>query len=138
MNRISFTLFDNELWMQELAADLSAALYAKSLGLATGKYKFVMNRQKACLTHPSGEVRKAIVEYGHNKKAKNGSVIQRVVNMMPGFVYPRLRQLYADWEEVKNEMEHPTPPPPKWDWRNASDTNLIKQYMLKHNKEKES
>lgn len=40
-----FVLFRCERWMQELAADLTAGLYAESHLLATGKYKYALSRQ---------------------------------------------------------------------------------------------
>ena len=63
--KVRFMLFENELWVHELAADLLVGAYSILNGdMATGKYKYVVSAQKATITHPDGKFRKEIVEYG--------------------------------------------------------------------------
>lgn len=144
-----FLLFENELWIQELAADLLVGGFSVLNGdVATGKYKYVVSTQKASLTHPDGKLREEIVVYGREYveqllRQKRYSGIEDILSGFPAFVYSHYQELEESWnnisledalEEQKKPVEH-TP----IDYESLPDTNLLKQYWLKHknNKTKE-
>lgn len=141
-----FLLFENELWIQELAADLLVGGFSVLNGdVATGKYKYVVSTQKSSLTHPDGQLREEIVDYGRKyteqllrQKRYNG--IEDILTGLPAFVYTHYSELQESWdnisledalEEHKKPEEH-TPP----DYESLPDTNLLKQYWLKHKNDK--
>lgn len=141
-----FLLFENELWIQELAADLLVGGFSVLNGdVATGKYKYVVSTQKSSLTHPDGQLREEIVVYGRKyteqllrQKRYNG--IEDILTGLPAFVYTHYSELQESWdnicledalEEHKKPEEH-TPT----DYESLPDTNLLKQYWLKHKNDK--
>lgn len=141
-----FLLFENELWIQELAADLLVGGFSVLNGdVATGKYKYVVSTQKASLTHPDGKLREEIVVYGREYaeqllRQKRYSGIEDILSGLPAFVYSHYQELQESWdnisledalEEHKKPIEH-TP----IDYESLPDTNLLKQYWLKHKNEK--
>lgn len=142
---IRFMLFENELWIQELAADLMVGAFS-AIGddVATGKYKYVLRQLPASITHPDGKLRAAIVEYGrdyltklkHQGKYHN---IQDVLNGLPAFVYEHYHQLHESWKSIRLEEieEEDTKEDRPLDFDSLPDTNLLKQYYLKHKKEQE-
>ena len=94
-----FLLFENELWVQELAADMMVGAFS-AIGddVATGKYKYVLRQLPASLTHPDGKLRAAIVEYGREyltqlRKQGGRSDIQEVLKGLPAFVYAHYQEL---------------------------------------------
>ena len=86
-----FMLFCHERWIQELAADLTAGLYAEQHLLATGKFKYAISRQKYSITHPDGKLRKEIVEYGghylENHTVNGKKITALVLQIIPAFVF---------------------------------------------------
>lgn len=138
-----FMLFRSERWIQELAADLTAGLYAERHLLATGKFKFALSRQKYSITHPGGDLRKEIVECGwHYLESMNvngETMIGMVVKMMPAFVYTHYDMLEKDWRMMTDGLELP-PPPPLRPVRieDLPDNNLVKQAVMKIRKQKEN
>ena len=141
-----FLLFENELWIQELAADLLVGGFSVLNGdVATGKYKYVVSTQKPSLTHPDGILREEIVVYGRKyteqllrQKRYNG--IEDILTGLPAFVYTHYSELQESWgnisleealEEHKKPEEHTST-----DYESLPDTNLLKQYWLKHKKDK--
>lgn len=141
-----FLLFENELWIQELAADLLVGGFSVlNCDVATGKYKYVVSTQKATITHPDGKLREEIVVYGREyaeqllrQKRYNG--IEDILSGLPAFVYSHYQELQESWdnisledalEEHKKPIEH-TP----IDYESLPDTNLLKQYWLKHKNDK--
>ena len=137
-----FLLFENELWIQELAADLLVGVFSVLNGdVATGKYKYVVSKQNATLTHPDGKLRKEIVVYGRRYverllRQKNYSGIQSVLIGLPAFVYSHYQELQEAWDEISLEepMKEPEKPVERKpiDYESLPDTNLLKQYYLKH------
>lgn len=101
-----FGIFDNELWIHELTADLMAGAYSVLHGdVATGKYKYVLQQQKATLTHPDGKLRVQAVEYGWQiasqlMMAQRYRGIKSVMENLPVFVYAHYAALHKDWEQV--------------------------------------
>lgn len=141
-----FLLFENELWIQELAADLLVGGFSVLNGdVATGKYKYVVSTQKATMTHPDGKLREEIVVYGREYaeqllRQKRYSGIEDILSGLPAFVYSHYQELQESWdnisledalEEHKKPIEH-TP----IDYESLPDTNLLKQYWLKHKNDK--
>lgn len=141
-----FLLFENELWVQELAADmLVGAFSAIGDDVATGKYKYVLRQLPPSLTHPDGTLRAAIVEYGRDyitkleEQQNEISNIQVVLKGLPAFVYKHYKELKKSWDNVLLEDEqedYPAETPPI-DYESLPDTNLLKQYYMKYKKDKE-
>lgn len=142
---IRFMLFENELWIQELAADMMVGAFSIISGdVTTGKYKYVLRQLPASMTHPDGTLRAAIVEYGREyitqlRKQKKVSVIQEVLKGLPAFVYEHYRELQESWDNIQwgNEKEDILAETSPIDYESLPDTNLLKQYYLKHKEKKE-
>ena len=106
-----FLLFENELWIQELAADLLVGAFSVLNGdVATGKYKFVVSRQKATLTHPDGKLREEVVIYGRKYvenllQQKRYQGIKDILTGLPAFVYSHYKVLRESWNSIKMEDE---------------------------------
>lgn len=141
-----FLLFENELWIQELAADLLVGGFSVLNGdVATGKYKYVVSTQKSSLTHPDGQLREDIVVYGRKyteqllrQKRYNG--IEDILTGLPAFVYTHYSELQESWDNISLEdalEEHKKPEEhTPTDYESLPDTNLLKQYWLKHKNDK--
>ncbi len=141
-----FLMFENELWIQELAADLLVGGFSVICDdIATGKYKYVVSQQAATLTHPDGIIREEIVVYGRRyaeglKNEKRYHSIKDLLTGLPAFVYAHYRELQEAWDQVSLEEAVKEPEPPAeqnpTDWESLPDSNLLKQYWLKHKKDK--
>ena len=96
-----FLLFCSERWMHELAADLTAGLYAERHHLATGKFKYALSMQKYSITHPDGRIRENIVECGRHyleQQIEDGTkMMNMVLRIMPYFVFTYRSELKKDW-----------------------------------------
>ncbi len=140
-----FLLFENELWIQELAADMIVGAFSTiDRDVATGKYKYILKQLSASMTHPDGELRALVVEFGrdyitHLKEQDNFNDIKDILTGLPAFVYSHYQELQDSWDKVKlNEMEEDADMECKpMDYESLPDTNLLKQYYLKHVKNKE-
>ena len=141
-----FMLFENELWIQELAADMMVGAFS-AIGddVATGKYKYVLKQLPASITHPDGKLRAAIVEFARDYAAKLkqeqklNNDIKDVLTGLPAFVYSHYMELKEAWDMVRLEdvdTEEPIVETPI-DYESLPDTNLLKQYYMKHKKDKE-
>ena len=142
-----FLLFENELWIQELAADLLVGGFSVLNGdVATGKYKFVVSRQKATLTHPDGKLREEVVVFGRKyveqllrQKRYHGT--RDILTGLPAFVYSHYKELQESWDRVSLEESAKEPVPDERkpiDYESLPDTNLLKQYWLKHKDDKKT
>ena len=143
-----FMLFENELWVQELAADLLVGAFSVLSGdVATGKYKYVVSQQKASLTHPEGKLREEVVVFGRNHVEQllrhNGyHGIKDILMSLPAFVYSHYKELQDSWDNIS--MEEAMMEPEKSverkliDYESLPDSNLLKQYWLKHKDDKKT
>ena len=140
-----FLLFENELWIQELAADLLVGGFSVLNGdVATGKYKYVVSTQKASLTHPDGKLREKIVVYGREYveqllRQKRYSGIKDILTGLPAFVYSHYQELQESWEAISLEdmmKDEEKPVERPIDYESLPETNLLKQYWLKHKDDK--
>lgn len=143
-----FLLFENELWIQELAADLLVGGFSVLNGdVATGKYKYVVSRQKATLTHPDGKLREEVVIYGRKYagqllQQQRYQGIKDILTGLPAFVYSHYQELLESWDRVS--LEDSAKEPVKSterkpiDYESLLDTNLLKQYWLKHKDDKKT
>ena len=140
LHRYRFLLFCSERWMQELAADLTAGLYAEQHHLATGKFKYALSSQKYSITHPNGKLRERIVECGRHyleQKMVNGTkMINMVLQIMPSFVFTHKKELKKDWYQLLDELETPPQEPARCRIEDLPDSNLIKQAVLKYKQSK--
>lgn len=141
-----FLLFENDLWVQELAADMMVGAFsAMGDDVATGKYKYVLRQLPASMTHPDGTLRAAIVEYGREyitqlrKQQNEVSNIRDVLKGLPAFVYEHYHELKESWDDVQleDEQEDSTAETSPINYDSLPDTNLLKQYYMKHKKDKE-
>jgi hypothetical protein len=140
-----FMLFENELWIQEFAADMMVGAFS-AIGddVATGKYKYVLRQLPASMSHPDGKLRASVVEYGREyitQLRKQGEVddIREVLKGLPAFVYAHYQELQESWSKVQlndDEEDIPVETTPI-DYEALPDTNLLKQYYLKHKDRKE-
>ena len=140
-----FLLFENELWVQELAADMMVGAFS-AIGddVATGKYKYVLRQLPASLTHPDGKLRAAIVEYGREyitQLRNKGEVdnVKEVLKGLPTFMYAHYQELQESWSKVQldDDMEDIPVEPTPIDYESLPDTNLLKLAYLKHKERKE-
>ena len=140
-----FLLFESELWIQELAADLLVGGFSVLNGdVATGKYKYVVSTQKASLTHPDGKLREKIVVYGREYveqllRQKRYSGIKDILTGLPAFVYSHYQELQESWEAISLEdmmKDEEKPVERPIDYESLPETNLLKQYWLKHKDDK--
>lgn len=137
---VRFMLFENELWVQELAADLLVGAFSILNGdVATGKYKYVVSTQKATLTHPDGKFRKEIVAYGRNYveqllKENSYQGIKYILSGLPAFIYSHYRELQESWDAISLDgtLREPKNEEKTIVFGSLPDTNLLKQYLLKH------
>ena len=142
---VRFLLFENELWIQELAADMMVGAFS-AIGddVATGKYKYVLRQLPASMTHPDGKLRASIVEYGREyitQLRRQGKVddIKEVLKGLPAFVYAHYQELQESWSKVHlddGEEDIPKETTPM-DYEALPDTNLLKLAYLKHKERKE-
>ena len=141
-----FLLFENDLWVQELAADmLVGAFSAIGDDVATGKYKYVLRQLPASMTHPDGTLRAAIVEYGREYITKSGeqqneiSNIRDVLKGLPAFVYEHYQELKESWDDVQleDEQEDSSAETFPINYESLPDTNLLKQYYMRNKIDKE-
>lgn len=137
-----FSLFCSERWIQELAADMTAGLYAERHALTTGKFKFALSRQKYSLTHPDGKLRKEIVECGRQNlermRVDGNTIMDIVVRYMPFFVYTHNDTLESDYRKMAYELEMSSPPSSmSVRIEDLSGKNLLKQAILRHRQQKE-
>lgn len=137
-----FKLFYSERWIQELAADLAAGLYAERYHFATGKYKYALSIQKYSITHPNGKLREEIVESGrHYLEQRNldgKTMIDLVIRTIPVFTFTHHNILKNDWYKLMDELEvsHPHMSP-QYNIDDLPDSNLLKQAVMKYRKQKE-
>lgn len=137
-----FMLFCSERWIQELAADLTAGLYAERHLLATGKFKYALSRQGHSITHPDGKLRKEIVECGRHyleRQAVDGEkMIDMVQQIMPSFVFLHKKELKQSWYQLLDELESPPQKPRHYNIEDLPDSNLLKQAVMKYKQSKET
>lgn len=135
-----FMLFTSERWVQELAADLTAGLYAERHNLATGKFKYALSVQKHCITHPDGALRKEIVEHGRNylerRRVDGEKMMNMVLRIMPSFVFLHKKELKESWQQMLDELETPPPKAQHYNIEDLPDSNLIKQAVMKYKQSK--
>ena len=140
LHRYQFMLFCSERWMQELAADLTAGLYAERHHLATGKFKYALSTQKYSITHPNGKLRENIVECGRHyleqQMVDGAKMMNMVLQIMPSFVFTHKKELKKDWHLLLEELEYPTQEPKQYKIEDLPDSNLIKQAVLKYKQSK--
>ena len=142
---IRFMLFENELWVQELGADMFVGAFSvMGPDVATGKYKYILRQLPASMSHPDGSLRAAIVEFGRDyamKLKENGQLKEAkdILNGLPMFVYDHYTEMKNSWrivniEDDKDESSSEMKPV---DYESLPDTNLLKQYYLRNIKKKE-
>ena len=112
--------------------------------VATGKYKYVLRQLPASMTHPDGTLRAAIVEFGREyitrlREHDKVDDIQEVLKGLPAFVYGHYQELQNSWNDIQLEDDQDDVPVETVpiDYESLPDTNLIKQYYLKHKNRKD-
>ena len=137
-----FMLFCSERWVQELAADLTAGLYAERHLLATGKFKYALSRQNHSITHPDGELRKEIVECGRHhlerQMVDGEKMMDMVQQIMPSFIFIHKKELKQSWYQLLDESESPPHEPKNYNIEDLPDSNLLKQAVMKYKQSKKA
>lgn len=142
---IRFMLFENELWIQELGADMFVGAFSvMGPDVATGKYKYILRQLPASMSHPDGSLRAAIVEFGRDyamKLKENGQLKEAkdILNGLPMFVYDHYTEMKDSWIKVnmEDDKEESSTEMKSVDYESLPDTNLLKQYYLENIKKKE-
>ena len=142
---IRFMLFENELWVQELGADMFVGAFSvMGPDVATGKYKYILRHLPASMSHPDGSLRAAIVEFGRDYSMKlkgNGQLKEAkdVLNGLPMFVYDHYTEMKNSWRKVniEDDKDESSSEMKPVDYESLPDTNLLKQYYLENIKKKE-
>ena len=142
---IRFMLFENELWVQELGADMFVGAFSvMGPDVATGKYKYILRQLPASMSHPDGSLRAAIVEFGRDyamKLKENGQLKEAkdVLNGLPMFVYDHYTEMKNSWRKVniEDDKDESSSEMKPVDYESLPDTNLLKQYYLENIKKKE-
>ena len=142
---IRFMLFENELWVQELGADMFVGAFSvMGPDVATGKYKYILRQLPASMSHPDGSLRAAIVEFGRDyamKLKENGQLKEAkdILNGLPMFVYDHYTEMKDSWIKVnmEDDKEESSTEMKSVDYESLPDTNLLKQYYLENIKKKE-
>ena len=129
-----------------MAADLLVGGFSVLNGdVATGKYKYVVSQQRASFTHPDGKLREEIVVYGRNYVeslllAQRYHGIDDILTGLPAFVYSHYKELEELWENIvlgePVKAERQTDEHKSIDFESLPDSNLLKQYWLKHKNDK--
>jgi len=142
---IRFMLFENELWVQELGADMFVGAFSvMGPDVATGKFKYILRQLPASMSHPDGSLRAAIVEFGRDyamKLKENGQLKEAkdVLNGLPMFVYDHYTEMKNSWRKVniEDDKDESSSEMKPVDYESLPDTNLLKQYYLENIKKKE-
>lgn len=144
---IRFMLFENELWVQELGADMFVGAFSViGADVATGKFKYILRQLTASMSHPDGSLRAAVVEFGRDYSLKlkgNGQLKEAkdVLNGLPMFVYDHYTEMKDSWRKVNiedfSEESFTEMKQEPVDYESLPDTNLLKQYYLENIKKKE-
>ena len=142
---IRFMLFENELWVQELGADMFVGAFSvMGPDVATGKYKYILRQLPASMSHPDGSLRAAIVEFGRDyamKLKESGQLKEAkdILNGLPMFVYDHYTEMKESWIKVnmEDDKEESSTEMKSVDYESLPDTNLLKQYYLENIKKKE-
>lgn len=130
----TFSFCRNENWSVELACDFIAGVRCLSAMLASGKYKYAVGTMKVSETHPPGEFRMKAVKSGYEfaqwlSKRNVRASAQWALSGVTQFLLSNSKELNRAFLEF---VESPPQPPKERDIMSLPDSNLIKQYILKH------
>lgn len=121
-------------WCKELGCDFLAGARCFADGMASGKYRYAVSRMRATDTHPDGRIRFLAVKAGFDYCTRLADRGQRLTaeNCMSGFAHFILSHSDLIDNAYREFLETPSRPPvrPK-PVEEYSDTNLIKQFILK-------
>lgn len=129
---------DNEYWEAELYADFMASAVMTALNVAGGKYRYIIGDGKATLTHPYGEYRlrcaKTAREYILSLPPTSKIALEDIESQFLLFLLTNVKDINNYLHDHEEQIEHSLDPKTevKIDYMQYPDTNLIKQYILKH------
>ncbi|MCC8177455.1 MAG: hypothetical protein LIO91_13660 [Bacteroidales bacterium] len=102
-----FMLFQNEVWLHELAIDMVVGAFAARHNKTIGHYKLAVSGLRPTPTHPDGKLREDSLLYGFEMAMElpreKALTVEYVLECFPGFVYSRLLKLVEDWRGVKEK-----------------------------------
>lgn len=136
----TFNFCQNADWCKELACDFIVGVRCSSQMIASGKYKYAVSIMKASDTHPSGEYRLKAVKKGFDfaEWLMRRKILPTVQSAMPGIT----QFLCSNSKSLNNSfimyLTTPQRPATSVDVMDLPDTNLIKQYVLKHRIDKKT
>lgn len=125
-------------WSMELACDFMVGVRCSTAYIASGKYKFAVSQMKASATHPDGIFRIKAVESGFEFAER---LRRKGRRLYVGHALPGITKFLCSNSRLLNDaynifLTTPPPPPKERNIMDYPDTNLIKQYLLKHGKGK--
>jgi hypothetical protein len=140
----TFMLCRSERWTHELACDYICGIRSCRMNLATGKYKYIVGKMSASITHPPGRIRAEIVAYAREFyhrlffDERRDVTFEAAMEGFPAFIYRHSKELNAELQiaaEKEKELQlHPHAQEEEHrmtDINSLADNNLIKQYVLK-------
>lgn len=134
MDGATFSLCRNADWCKELACDFMAGARCKAAYIASGKYRYAVSMMKASDTHPPGRFRLRAVESGFEfaQWLSGRGVTPTAQAVMMGVNQFMCAHSKALNEALAEYVSQPHAPSRPTDVMSLPDTNLIKQYLLRH------
>lgn len=137
----SYGYCENEYWEAELYADFMASAIMTVLNVAGGKYRYIIGNGKATKTHPLGKIRLRFAMAGREYALSlpEGATINLadiegeyllLLLMNTRFINTYLTTHKAEISQALDPDESV-----EIDYMKYQDTNLLKQYILKQDKE---
>lgn len=124
----------NGNWECELYADFVASFLITRLNVAGGKYRFIVGKSKATLTHPYGEIRKLCSETARNYALTADKTVNIPLTDVEShfflFLLTHSKEINEYYVSHKNEIENIQD---SYDYQieidNLAETNILKQYV---------
>lgn len=136
----NFNFCQNSDWCKELACDFIVGVRCSSEMIASGKYKYAVSIMKASDTHPSGEFRLKAVKSGFDfaewlVRRKIRPTVQTAMAGITQFLCSNSKSLNDSFIRYLTTPQEPSKP---IDVMDLPDSNLLKQYVLKHRTDKKT
>ena len=138
--RYKFNFCRNRSWSVELACDFIVGVRCSANSIASGKYKYAVGNMSASATHPAGEFRAKAVKAGFDFSEWR---FKRGIRPKAEIVLTGINKFLCEYSKQLNEAlyKYATAPPPapkkEIDIMELTDSNLLKQAILKYRREQE-
>lgn len=130
-----FNFCRNINWSIELACDFIVGVRCSAGMIASGKYKYAVSRMRVTETHPEGSFRLKAVKSGFDYSEW---LIRKNVRPMASTAIQGFNKFLCEHSSELNESfvrymtAPPQPPLKERDIMDYPDSNLLKQYVMKH------